>query len=159
MDRGAWWATVHGVTKSWTQLSDWAHDRGQLDSAEDCSYKQHPLCEENSAPFPLTPSPPSLSHLHLGKCYRGEERARSRWSINESTALHPHPAVHSWTKPWGLESKEEAETGGEVEFYVILDWTSSVWKCDSSHSCKWTEKHGIELSSMSREKGGDGDFV
>ena len=24
IDRGAWWATVHGVTKSWTQLSDWA---------------------------------------------------------------------------------------------------------------------------------------
>ena len=23
-DRGAWWATVHGVTKSWTQLSDLA---------------------------------------------------------------------------------------------------------------------------------------
>ena len=22
MDRGAWWALVHGVTKSWTQLSD-----------------------------------------------------------------------------------------------------------------------------------------
>ena len=22
MDRKAWWATVHGVTKSWTQLSD-----------------------------------------------------------------------------------------------------------------------------------------
>ena len=22
MGRGAWWATVHGVTKSWTQLSD-----------------------------------------------------------------------------------------------------------------------------------------
>ena len=22
MDRGAWWAMVHGVTKSWTQLSD-----------------------------------------------------------------------------------------------------------------------------------------
>ena len=21
MDRGAWWATVHGLTKSWTQLS------------------------------------------------------------------------------------------------------------------------------------------
>ena len=25
MDRGAWWATVHGVTKSQIQLSDWAH--------------------------------------------------------------------------------------------------------------------------------------
>ena len=22
MDRGAWWATVHGVTNNWTQLSD-----------------------------------------------------------------------------------------------------------------------------------------
>ena len=25
MDRGAWWATVHAVTKSRTQLSDWAN--------------------------------------------------------------------------------------------------------------------------------------
>ena len=25
MDRGTWWATVHGVAKSWTQLSDEAH--------------------------------------------------------------------------------------------------------------------------------------
>ena len=22
MDRGAWWATVHGVTKNWTQLNN-----------------------------------------------------------------------------------------------------------------------------------------
>ena len=22
LDRGAWWATVHGFAKSWTQLSD-----------------------------------------------------------------------------------------------------------------------------------------
>ena len=26
--RGAWWATVHGVTKSRTTLSDWAHKTG-----------------------------------------------------------------------------------------------------------------------------------
>ena len=24
-DRGAWWATVHRVAKSWTPLRDWAH--------------------------------------------------------------------------------------------------------------------------------------
>ena len=24
MDRGAWWATVHGVTESWTRLSDFS---------------------------------------------------------------------------------------------------------------------------------------
>ena len=27
MDRGAWWATVHGATKSWTGLSDFTHYR------------------------------------------------------------------------------------------------------------------------------------
>jgi len=25
MDGRAWWATVHGVAKSWTQLSDFTH--------------------------------------------------------------------------------------------------------------------------------------
>ena len=25
MDKRAWWATVHGVAKSWTRLSDWSH--------------------------------------------------------------------------------------------------------------------------------------
>ena len=25
MDRGAWWATLHGVAKSWTQLSMHMH--------------------------------------------------------------------------------------------------------------------------------------
>ena len=25
MDRGTWWAAIHGVTKSWTWLSDWTH--------------------------------------------------------------------------------------------------------------------------------------
>ena len=29
MERGAWWATVHGVTKSWTQLSDFTPQREQ----------------------------------------------------------------------------------------------------------------------------------
>ena len=25
MDGGVWWATVHGVAKSWTQLNDFTH--------------------------------------------------------------------------------------------------------------------------------------
>ena len=32
MDRGAWWTTVHGVTKSWTRLSDFTFTEG----GEDC---------------------------------------------------------------------------------------------------------------------------
>ena len=30
MDRGAWWATLHGITKSWTQLSDNIHTHNYL---------------------------------------------------------------------------------------------------------------------------------
>ena len=30
MDRGTWWATVHGVAKSWTQLSNWTHTHTSL---------------------------------------------------------------------------------------------------------------------------------
>ena len=29
MDRGAWWATVHGVAKSWTRLSKQLNDLRQ----------------------------------------------------------------------------------------------------------------------------------
>ena len=32
MDRGTWQATVHGVTKSWIQLSDWANPAYQTRS-------------------------------------------------------------------------------------------------------------------------------
>ena len=30
MDRGAWWASVHGVTKSCTRLSNYAHITSQV---------------------------------------------------------------------------------------------------------------------------------
>ena len=32
MDRGAWWATVHGVTKSWTRLKQLSIHALDLDS-------------------------------------------------------------------------------------------------------------------------------
>ena len=33
MDRGAWWATVHGVTKSWTRLSNFTFTQTSLTGA------------------------------------------------------------------------------------------------------------------------------
>ena len=35
MDKGTWWATVHGVTKNQMRLSDWAH-RGQITCGSLC---------------------------------------------------------------------------------------------------------------------------
>ena len=40
MDRGAWRATVHAVTKSQMQLSDWAHARTWQDTHETSSRAQ-----------------------------------------------------------------------------------------------------------------------
>ena len=43
MGRGAWWATIHGVTKSWTRLSDqhytlyrWRHRTGEVRQLAQC---------------------------------------------------------------------------------------------------------------------------
>ena len=33
MDRGAWWAKVRGVTKSWTWVNAWAHTTGKVDQS------------------------------------------------------------------------------------------------------------------------------
>ena len=46
MDREAWWATVHEVVKSWTQLSDFHSD---LEEPDDCLHGR------------FTPPPPGLS--------------------------------------------------------------------------------------------------
>ena len=36
MDGGAWWATVHGVTKSWTRLSDFTFQREEEWKGKQC---------------------------------------------------------------------------------------------------------------------------
>ena len=54
MDRGAWWATVHGVAKTQTTLSDWAHTHTLYD---------HHNHVQNTSRIPalfLTPLPSQL---------------------------------------------------------------------------------------------------
>ena len=41
MDRGAWWVTFHGATKSRTWLSNWTTNG--LDGSGDCSNGDFPL--------------------------------------------------------------------------------------------------------------------
>ena len=40
MDRGAWLATVHGVAKSWTQLSNYTRKRGLTVSTEESPWSR-----------------------------------------------------------------------------------------------------------------------
>ena len=46
MDRDAWCATVHGVAKSWTRLSDWT----ELNVNQPWAYL-YPLCAEQTPPL------------------------------------------------------------------------------------------------------------
>ena len=65
MDRRPWWATVHGVTKSLTWLSDWVRIKNLSNSAT--LQPIPPLPSLEFFPLPLQPSifPPSSS-LHSG---------------------------------------------------------------------------------------------
>ena len=53
MGRGAWRATVCGVTKSWTRLSERTHTHTHTHTRRDCRPRQHacPLCRPGS-PLP-----------------------------------------------------------------------------------------------------------
>ena len=57
MDRGSWWATVHGVAKSWTWLRDWAHTY----RAPWVRKRWLGLCHPISTPTPLRGVLPSPS--------------------------------------------------------------------------------------------------
>ena len=69
-DREAWCATVHGVVKSWTWLSDWTTERTK-DSTQHTTklfkhnYKAHPAAIEYC--FPGLPQHLQLSHFTLGQ--------------------------------------------------------------------------------------------
>ena len=52
MDGGAWWATVHGAAKSWTQLSDSAqHNTGSISPAKSSEEVSVLLLTHKIGPF------------------------------------------------------------------------------------------------------------
>ena len=62
MDKRAWRATVHGVVKSWIQLSDWAHTR---------TFVKHPMCRSCKVGAGDTKIPVVFSAEHNGRQLQG----------------------------------------------------------------------------------------
>ena len=60
MDRGAWWATVRGVTKSWKQLSDYVQHR----FLKLGKYKNHHKTSDLLRFF-------TVMHIHEGLRFKG----------------------------------------------------------------------------------------
>ena len=77
MDRRAWWAIVHGVTKSWTLLSDF-----QFFAFQSCN-----LAWE----IPGTEEPNKLKFMRSQKCPRSLSHTRKGKLITENgTNLNLH---------------------------------------------------------------------
>ena len=58
MDRGAWRVTVHGVAKSWTWVTVWAHSEGKICRSNWEAFKWSVATEHKTAP---TPAPAQTS--------------------------------------------------------------------------------------------------
>ena len=87
MDRGAWWATVHAVAKSWTRLSDFTHS---------LSHVIYPW---------LLVKTSSLVAQRL-KCLPGMQETRGR-SLDQEDPLGKEMATHSNTLAWRIPWREE----------------------------------------------------
>ena len=73
VDRGAWWAIVHGVAKSQTQLSSWAH--------------QDPSKMAGSSPTSSLANTHSSFWSHSGVSCPGKSFCFPDW------VTHPHPTL------------------------------------------------------------------
>ena len=107
MDRGAWWATVHGVSKSQTWLNMHAHElRGRF---------LYSSCLSHPSPRPaLHPFIPHLQipYLHQGNHLKTEilqdgNIGMNRWWWSQvKLALGTLSFLPLWRmKPWGEESR------------------------------------------------------
>ena len=93
MDQEAWWATVHGVTKSWTRLSDFTHTHQDFRASQVVLVVKNPLANAGAVrEVGLIP---------------GEEDP-----LEEEMAAHSN--ILAWSIPWteepgGLQSMGSKE--------------------------------------------------
>ena len=84
MDRRAWWAAVHGVTKSWTQLSDFTFTFHFHTLEKEMATRSSVLAWR----IPGTAEPGGLPSV-------GSHRVRHNWSDLAAAALHFLRQLHT----------------------------------------------------------------
>ena len=85
MDRGAWWATVHGFTESWTWWSTWAQQKVSLHSGGRRGRK-NPSASPTLPAFPLVTLTVSAIQLpdsspNTVDCFQTPDLCKMQWSL------------------------------------------------------------------------------
>ena len=124
MDREAWRAAVHGITKSQTRLSDWTELNWRLVSLSRFSFRY--LCPQGEKDKTL-----ELSHVH---CYEGN----CYWS----QGIFPFVQTSE-----NDNYSKMSESGGDQEGRWLL--TSQERAYENSYAA-WFNKSGIPASQMTQ---------
>ena len=89
MDRGAWWATVHWVTKSWTRLSDFT-SLHFTSVAQSCLTLCDPM--NRSMPgLPIHHQLPEFTHTHV---HRVSDATQASHPPSSPSPPAPNPSQH-----------------------------------------------------------------
>ena len=132
-DWGAWWATVHGPTKSWTQLSTsiapfpdvfyyWYFLHHIMSPVRHLSHK---VLNKMSSSVPLGYNHPLLYHHPL----------KSWASLVAQTVKNPPAMRQTWDRSLGWEDPLEV---GMAIHSSILTWSIPV-----DRRAWWTTVHGV----------------
>ena len=132
MDRGAWRATVHGVTKGWTQLSNWAVSlflslqptslRRELFMARVLSYKSVMFFSisylQQAWAHICSSSAPSRQLPHLETCGLQCEAKTDLFDLVNDNS-EPSPGPESQVSHGSLQQK--------IPLLHLGPWTSALW--------------------------------
>ena len=117
MDRGAWWAIVHGVPKSWTRLSDY-HFHFQSDIRRDFSWSKKRFFQWEAN---------SVNHLYSSN----EVTLLLSWWLGSNWAWIPPPVENPLNFPSPTIGQAPTPSSGCIELYRIEIYSSSRKKSPS----------------------------
>ena len=157
MDRGTWWATVHGVMKSWTWLKGLRHAQARTGRSR---WKQHPCVDSREASVAGPSQPhaalcwqtqalaPSYSRTFPFPCAESITIHLSPASLSDSLIAHDKPAYASTyrglkgrTSPsWELQearcNQRAFLTSGSSRIVSVLLLSHGWAACNLSHTLK-----------------------
>ena len=125
MNREAWFAGIHGITKSWTRLSNWTELNGTFHSYSKSLTLV--LCAPQSHP-----REPSYSHIPNTSGLKAHPRTGlANWLHSHASNIKNKTHTHSSRKHWTLLPSQSYPQLGVV--FSLAPFLHSFWSYFSSN--------------------------